>query len=144
MDDAAQGAAAGRESEMDVDGTPRPAVDRAAPRVGAATRVLEALLGANAVAPSGDAPVAPSGIARADLVEALHEALCALHERDRARERRDRLPANVGKPWTAEHDAALLAAFDAGTPLDEIAARLQRTRVGVRTRLERHGRLAPV
>jgi hypothetical protein len=144
MDDAAQGAAAGRDAGMNVDATASRAAGRTESRAGTAARVLESLLGANAGAPSADPPVAPPGIARADLVDALHEALRALHERDRARERRDRLPANVGKPWTADQDAALLAAFDAGTPLDEIAGRLQRTRVGVRTRLERHGRLAPV
>jgi hypothetical protein len=85
----------------------------------------------------------PEGCDRAALVGSLREAMAALQERERQRERRGRLPANVGKPWTAEQDAALLAAFDAGLPLDTIAAQLQRTRVGVRTRLERHGRLTP-
>lgn len=85
----------------------------------------------------------PEGCDRAVLVGSLREALVALQERQRLRERRGRLPANVGKPWTAEHDAALLAAFDAGLPLETIAVQLQRTRIGVRTRLERHGRLTP-
>jgi hypothetical protein len=85
----------------------------------------------------------PDGCDLAALVGSLREALEALHERQRQRERRERLPANVGKPWTAEQDAALLTAFDAGLPLEAIAAQLQRTRVGVRTRLERHGRLTP-
>ena len=85
----------------------------------------------------------PEGCDRDALVGSLREALHALHERQRLRERRERLPSNVGKPWTAEQDAALLTAFDAGLPLEAIAAQLQRTRVGVRTRLERHGRLTP-
>lgn len=87
--------------------------------------------------------VLPEEIEQATFLAALREGIRALHERDRARERRDRLPANVGKPWTSAHDVDLLAAFDAGMPLDEIAKRLQRTRIGVRTRLERHGRLSP-
>lgn len=87
--------------------------------------------------------VLPEEIEQATFLAALHEGIRALHERDRARERRDRLPANVGKPWTPAHDTDLLAAFDAGMPLEEIAKRLQRTRIGVRTRLERHGRLSP-
>jgi hypothetical protein len=113
----------------------------------AAVDVLAAVLAAQAI--EDEAPDAaptlrlPEGCDRAVLVGSLREAVAALQERERQRERRGRLPANVGKPWTAEQDAALLTAFDAGLPLDTIAAQLQRTRVGVRTRLERHGRLTP-
>ena len=85
----------------------------------------------------------PEGCDRAALVGSLRTALVALRERQQQRERRGRLPANVGKQWTPEHDAALLAAFDAGRSLESIAEQLQRTRVGIRTRLERHGRLTP-
>lgn len=122
-------------------------VARAAPgaadpgRASVAVAVLEAVIGA----PVGEGHllVLPDDVEHAALVDALHEAIGALHERERARERRDRLPANVGKPWTQAHDTDLLAAFDAGVPIEEIASKLQRTRVGIRTRLERHGRLAP-
>jgi hypothetical protein len=103
--------------------------------------VLEAVL--RAPVGEGHLMVLPEEFGHAAIVAALHEAIGALHDRDRARERRDRLPANVGKPWTQAHDTDLLAAFDAGVPIEEIAARLQRTRVGIRTRLERHGRLVP-
>lgn len=117
----------------------------------AAADVLAAVLAAVPAAQSGadDGPDEartlrlPEGCDRAALVGSLREALVALQERQRLRERRDRLPANVGKPWTAEQDAALLTAFDAGLPLENIAAQLQRTRIGIRTRLERHGRLTP-
>jgi hypothetical protein len=78
-----------------------------------------------------------------ELVPAVREALVALRSAQRSRERREKLPANVGKPWSADHDAALLAAFDAGLGLEAIAAQLHRTRTGIRTRLERHGRLTP-
>jgi hypothetical protein len=50
---------------------------------------------------------------------------------------------NAGKPWTAEEDARLLAAFDANTSLAEIAKAHGRTQGGVRARLEKHGRLEP-
>jgi hypothetical protein len=113
----------------------------------AAADVLAAVLAAQAADEDGQDVARtlrlPEGCDRAALVGSLREALSALQERERQRERRGRLPANVGKPWTAEQDAALLTAFDAGLPLDTIASQLQRTRVGVRTRLERHGRLTP-
>lgn len=50
---------------------------------------------------------------------------------------------NAGKPWTADEDARLLAAFDANTPLAEISKAHGRTQGGVRARLEKHGRLEP-
>jgi hypothetical protein len=113
----------------------------------AAVDVLAAVLAAQAGDDEGTDAVRtlrlPECCDRAVLVGSLREAVAALQERERQRERRGRLPANVGKPWTAEQDAALLTAFDAGLPLDTIASQLQRTRVGIRTRLERHGRLTP-
>jgi hypothetical protein len=49
--------------------------------------------------------------------------------------------SNAGKPWTADEDKQLLAAFDGNTPLAEIAKTHGRTQNGVRARLEKHGRL---
>jgi hypothetical protein len=74
---------------------------------------------------------------------ALWCALGALDEVALRQERRARLPEKVGKPWTAAEDVELVRAFDAGEPLAVIAARLSRTRAGIRARLERHGRSAP-
>jgi hypothetical protein len=50
---------------------------------------------------------------------------------------------NAGKPWSAEEDRQLLAAFDAEKPIAEIASAHGRTVGGVRARLEKHGRLEP-
>src|SRR5215831_6636905 len=50
---------------------------------------------------------------------------------------------NAGKPWSADEDRQLLAAFDAGRSLDELAQAHGRTLGGVRARLEKHGRLEP-
>jgi len=50
---------------------------------------------------------------------------------------------NAGKPWSVEEDKQLLAAFDAGRPLVDIAREHGRTAGGVRARLEKHGRLEP-
>jgi hypothetical protein len=51
--------------------------------------------------------------------------------------------ANAGKPWSGDEDKQLLAAFDAGQPLTDIARQHGRTVNGVRARLEKHGRLEP-
>ena len=74
---------------------------------------------------------------------ALWCALGALDDVALRQERRARLPEKVGKPWLAEEDAELLRAYDAGELLSLIAARLGRTRAGIRARLERHGRHPP-
>ena len=51
--------------------------------------------------------------------------------------------SNAGKPWNADEDKQLLAAFDADKSLAEIARLHGRTTNGVRARLEKHGRLSP-
>jgi hypothetical protein len=78
-----------------------------------------------------------------DVVRALFAATRALEGRSRQIERQRDLPANVGKPWTAEEDARLLAAFDAGQLRAEIARAHDRTVGGIEARLEKFGRLAP-
>lgn len=57
--------------------------------------------------------------------------------------RRDRgdLPANTGKPWSAEDDEALRAGFGAGTPTKDLAAALGRTRWAVESRLVKLGEM---
>lgn len=49
--------------------------------------------------------------------------------------------AHAGKPWTSEHDAALIRHYDAGLPLEEIAERLQRGVKAVEVRLIKLGKL---
>jgi hypothetical protein len=51
------------------------------------------------------------------------------------------LPPNAGEPWTPEDDARLAEAFRAGTPLDEIARLMGRTRWGTQSRLVKRGYL---
>lgn len=73
---------------------------------------------------------------RAEVREALAAAAAAL-------ERRGPQPGMVGKRWTAEEEARLVAAFDAGKAVKDIAAELDRKRGGVRARLVRLGKIAP-
>jgi hypothetical protein len=72
--------------------------------------------------------------------------LCALAvlEADAARtRRRARLPRNTGRPWPQADDEQVIAAFQNGEPLQQIAADHQRSLASVESRLERLGVLAP-
>lgn len=57
---------------------------------------------------------------------------------------REGIPSMAGKPWTEEEDQQLVAAFDAGATLAELAAAHCRKPGGIEARLQRHGRLFPV
>lgn len=63
-------------------------------------------------------------------------------EVDKSR-KRERLPANFGKPWDESEDREIATAFDAGTPILEMARRHQRTQGSIRLRLEKLGKLPP-
>lgn len=58
-----------------------------------------------------------------------------------ARARRN-APPNAGKAWTAQEDAALETAFDAGIPLRQVAQELGRTQFAVEQRLVKLGKVA--
>jgi len=67
-----------------------------------------------------------------------------LMEREVEREkRRERLPANFGKPWTEGEDHALASEFDAGLAMNEIARKHARTQSSIRLRLEKLGKIEP-
>lgn len=56
-------------------------------------------------------------------------------ERDRS------LPSNAGRSWPETEDKELLAIFDAGTPVKEIAEKHGRTQGAIVSRLVRLGRI---
>ena len=98
---------------------------------------------ANGVDPStGEVFPAESPYQRADTVRALYAAAQALEKAGRSARRRTELPTNTGQPWTEDEDRRLLAAFDAGRGLAEIAGAHSRTQAGVKARLVKYGRLA--
>lgn len=79
-----------------------------------------------------------------DIIRALFSAVRALEAAGRRRTRgQGAVSGNAGKPWSDEEDRQLLAAFDGGRPLAELAQAHGRTRGGIQARLVRHGRLAP-
>jgi hypothetical protein len=58
------------------------------------------------------------------------------------RSRRAGLPPNAGKAWSAQEDAALETAFDAGIPVKQVAQELGRTVFAVEQRLIKIGKVA--
>jgi hypothetical protein len=51
-------------------------------------------------------------------------------------------PPNAGKQWSAQEDAALETAFDAGIALKQVAQELGRTQFAVEQRLVKIGKIA--
>ncbi len=60
----------------------------------------------------------------------------------RAPRARKALPPNAGKAWSAQEDAALETAFDAGIDIRQVAQELGRTAFAVEQRLMKIGKLA--
>jgi len=108
-----------------------------------ALNILSAL--ANGVHPeTGEMFASDSPYQSPDVVRALFVAIRTLESRGRlANRRRADLPGNAGKPWSSEEDRKLLAAFDEGRSLKQLAETHQRTLAGIQARLERHGRIEP-
>ena len=97
---------------------------------------------ANGVDPeTGEVFPPESAYQRPLVVRALYEAASALERTERFERRKAQLPAKTGVPWTEEEDRKLLAAFDAGRALQELAAAHERTMGAVRARLLKYGRI---
>lgn len=77
------------------------------------------------------------------VIRALHAVSRALEGAgtDAARPRRP-VPPNAGKAWSAQEDAALETAFDAGIPMKQVAQELGRTQFAVEQRLIKIGKVA--
>jgi hypothetical protein len=97
---------------------------------------------ANGVDPeSGEVFPPESAYQRPQVVRALYEAASALERIERFERRRAQMPAKTGEPWSEEEDRKLLAAFDAGRALQELASAHERTMGAVRARLLKYGRI---
>src|SRR5690242_14799625 len=107
-----------------------------------ALRIISAL--ANGTNPiTGEIFPADSPYQSPDVIRALFIAVRALETRtpsiaarnepdEKTTSARTATNGNAGKPWTAEEDRQLLAAFDAGKSLGELAQTHGRTQGGVR------------
>jgi len=97
---------------------------------------------ANGVDPeSGEVFPPESAYQRPQVVRALYEASTALERIERFERRRAQMPAKTGEPWSEDEDRKLLAAFDAGRALQELAATHERTIGAIRARLLKYGRI---
>jgi hypothetical protein len=76
-------------------------------------------------------------------LRALYSAVDLMQKEIDREKRRERLPANFGKPWTTEEDATIAVEFDSGLALTEIARKHQRTHSSIRLRLEKLGKIEP-
>jgi hypothetical protein len=107
-----------------------------------ARQILRALI--QGVHPSSGMEL-PSGtvLQEANVLRALLVAVKGLELEAARAQRRSRLPSNSGRIWTAQEEAALLAAFQAGDALQEIATRHGRSLRAVEDRLEKLGLITP-
>lgn len=108
----------------------------------AALPIVRALAdGVNPV--TGEAYPEHSPYAEPRALRALFSAVDLMQKEVEREKRRERLPANFGKPWTEGEDRLLAAAFDGGVTLPEIARKHQRTQSSIRLRLEKLGKIEP-
>ncbi len=78
---------------------------------------------------------------RAEVLRALLAGVTALDQVSARAQRRALLPDNVGRPWSADEERALVTEFQAGDSLTDIATRHGRTLRAIEARLERLGLL---
>lgn len=92
---------------------------------------------------TGEAYPEHSPYAEPRALRALFSAVGLMEKEVEREKRRERLPANFGKPWTEGEDHLLTAEFDGAMPMPEIARKHQRTASSIRLRLEKLGKIEP-
>ena len=111
----------------------------------AALKIIEQL--ANGTDPhTGEIFGADSPYQHPDTVRALYFALRELNAQAAPKQRAaasENAPQNAGKPWAADEDKALAAAFDQGRQIPELAMQHQRSRFAIEARLAKLGKIAP-
>ena len=90
---------------------------------------------------TGEAYPEHSPYAEPRTLRALFTAVDYLQKEVERERRRAQLPANFGKPWTEGEDRLLIAEFDAGMPMHEMARKHLRTQSSIRLRLEKLGKI---
>lgn len=92
---------------------------------------------------SGEGYPDSSPYAEPRILRALYTAADLMQKEVEREKRRDRLPANFGKPWNAQEEELLVTQFDNGMTMAEMSQRHQRTQSSVRLRLEKLGKVHP-
>lgn len=108
----------------------------------AALPIIRALAdGVNPI--TGEAYPENSPYAEPRTLRALYSAVDLMQREVEREKRRERQPANFGKPWTESEDRTLIANYDVGLTLGEIARKHARTQSSIRLRLEKLGKISP-
>jgi hypothetical protein len=109
----------------------------------AALPIVRALAdGVNPV--TGEAYPEQSPYAEPRTLRALYSAVDLMQREVEREKRRERLPANFGRPWTEAEDKTLAGEFDASLHLSDIARKHARTQSSIRLRLEKLGKIEPM
>lgn len=80
---------------------------------------------------------------RPDVIQALTDAIEVLKKEKKRIKRQMELPDRVGQSWSDAEDKSLIAEFDGGHSIDDLARSHQRTRGAIRARLIRLGKIEP-
>src|SRR6266513_5001439 len=97
----------------------------------AALPIVRALAdGVNPV--TGEAYPETSPYAEPRALRALYSAVDLMARELEREKRKERLPANFGKPWTEGEDHELMAGFDSGSTVPELARKHLRTHSSIR------------
>lgn len=107
-----------------------------------ASRILQWLIEGIDPTTGEDIPT-DSILNRAEIIRALLTAVWALDAEEARKKRREQLPTNAGRTWSAEEDAALVDAFERGVPVATIAAERGRSVRSIEARLTAKGLLSP-
>jgi hypothetical protein len=103
-----------------------------------ARRVLSALI--DGMHPATGAELTDESVLQdVDVVRCLMVARDALEAVEARALRRAQLPSGVGKPWSADEEAKLVAAYRGGDSVHKIAEKHARTVRAIEARLERIG-----
>ncbi len=92
---------------------------------------------------TGEAYPDNSPYAEPRTLRALYSAVDLMAREVEREKRRERLPANFGKPWTEGEDRMLVTEFDTGSTMPDMARKHARTQSSIRLRLEKLGRIQP-
>ena len=105
-----------------------------------AMNIIQALI--DGINPLSDEPLPDNSLClNSDIQRALRATIPALESRMRYDERKAKLPANAGLPWTDEADQQLIAAFDEGNSIATLVDQHQRTKGSITSRLLKFGKI---
>lgn len=114
--------------------TPMPMKDQEA------INIIQTLI--EGINPLSDEPLIAKHLClESDIQRALQTAIPALENQIKVDNRKSRLPANAGNPWTNDEDQQLAEAFDKGDSIALLIETHQRTRGSINSRLLKLGKI---